>query len=158
MDNNIKELEKELKYLTQKAIKEEIEKNKVKLEIKDLDAKDLANKIYLERGIDVSKLHRNITGNLINELGMLFTGFKNKDSKIKRKMIIDIIYMVLIIILFKIPFDLVRDIGYEYIEMLSTNNVLYTLWHLAFLLLYTISMICTLIALIKNFNNKYNKE
>ena len=70
-------------------------------------------------------------------------------------MIIDIVYFVILLLLIKIPFDLVRDIGYEYLEMLSTNNTLYTLWNLAFLLIYTITLICTAIVLIKNFNSKY---
>ena len=72
-------------------------------------------------------------------------------------MVIDIVYLVLLIILLKIPFDLVRDIGYEYIEMLSTNNLFYTLWNLAFLLIYTITIICAFVVLVRNFNNKYNK-
>lgn len=155
MDNKIKLLEKELKYLTKEAISEEIEKNKIRLETDEI--RKIANDIYLSRGLDITKLKRNITSNIINDLGLAFAGFKNKDKATKRNMIIDIVYFVILLILIKIPFDLVRDIGYEYIEMLSTNNTFYTLWNLAFLVLYTITIICTFIVLVKNFNNKYVK-
>ena len=155
MEDKIKLLEKELKYLTKDAIKEELAMNKSRLEKEEV--RIIANDIYLNRGLDITKLKRNITSNLINDLGTAFSGFNNKDKSIKRSMIIDIIYFVILLLLIKIPFDLVRDVGYEYIEMLSTNNTLYILWNLAFLLLYTITLICTAIVLIKNFNNKYIK-
>lgn len=157
MDEKIKKLEKELKYLTNTAIKEEIDANKQKLENNDINIKLLADEIYLKRGVDISKLNRNLTGNLINDLNSAFNGFKDKDKKIKNKMILDIVYLVILIILIKIPVDLVRDIGYDYIELLSTSSLYYNLWNLAFLVIYTILAICTFIVLIKNFNNKYVK-
>ena len=153
--DNIKLLEKELKYLTKEAVQEEIRLNQNRLESKDINIKELANEIYLKRGIDISKLNRNVLSNLINDLSSIFSGFKDKDKSVKRKMIIDIVYSIILIILIKIPFDLVRDIGYEYIEMLSTNSVLFTIWNLSFLLLYTITALCTFVVLIKNFKNKY---
>ena len=153
MDNKIKALEKELKYLTKDAIKEEIAMNKSRLEKENV--REVANDIYLNRGLDITKLKRNITSNLINDLGIAFSGFKEKDKTTKKNMIIDIVYFVILLLLIKIPFDLVRDIGYEYLEMLSINNTLYTLWNLAFLLIYTITLICTAIVLIKNYNSKY---
>jgi len=156
MENKITELEKELKYLTKEALEKEIENNKNKLENKDVNIKKIAKEIYLRRGLDINKLNRNITSNLINDINTFFNSFKGKDKTIKRKMIIDIVYLIILIILIKLPFDLVRDIGYEYIELLSTNNIFYTLWNLAFLLLYTITAICTFIVLVKNFNQNYN--
>ena len=134
MDDKIKKLEKELKYLTKDVIKEEIEKNKNRLE--NEDAKIIANDIYLKRGHDITKLKRNITSNLINDFSSAFSDFKNKDKDTKKRMIIDIIYFVLLLLLLKIPFDLIRDIGYEYIELISNNSILITTWNLVFLLLY----------------------
>lgn len=157
MENKINELEKELKYLTKEALETELKNNKNKLENKDANVKNIAKEIYLNRGLDINKLNRNITSNLINDISVFFNSFKGKDKTTKRKMIIDIVYLIILIILIKIPFDLVRDIGYEYIEMLSTNNIFYTLWNLAFLLLYTLTAICTFIVLVKNFNQNYNK-
>jgi len=155
MEENIKKLEKELRFLTDEARKEEIEKNKQLLSNSNI--KELARNIYISRGLDITKLKGSFTNNLMEELNNFFNSFRNKDKETKRKMVIDIVYLVLLIILLKIPFDLVRDIGYEYIEMLSTNNLFYTLWNLAFLLIYTITIICVFVVLVRNFNNKYNK-
>ena len=155
MEENIKKLEKELRFLTDESRKEEIEKNKQLLSNSNI--KELARNIYISRGLDITKLKGSFTNNLMEELNNFFNSFRNKDKETKRKMVIDIVYLVLLIILLKIPFDLVRDIGYEYIEMLSTNNLFYTLWNLAFLLIYTITIICAFVVLVRNFNNKYNK-
>jgi len=155
MDKKIKILERELRYLKKEVIIEEIENNKTGLDYKNVNIKSLAKDIYERRGIDYSKLKTNIFSVFINEFSLALDGIKNKSLNIKRKMIFDLLTLILIVVLIKIPFDLVRDIGYEYLEMLSINNTLYTLWNLAFLIIYTITLICTAIVLIKNFNSKY---
>ena len=155
MNEKIKKLEKELKFLKKEVIEEEIKKHRIDIE-NNADIKKLANDIYSSRGIDTEKLNRNITGNLINNLNLLYNGFKNKEKNIKIKMIIDLLIMFLIIVLIKIPFDLIRDIGYEYIEIISTNSLFYAIWNLLFLIIYTIVIICSFVILLKNFNNKYN--
>ena len=155
MDNKINELRKELKYLTKEAIELEIENNKNKLEKNNV--KQIAKEIYVSRGLDVDKLNNNITSNLTNDISTFFNSFNGKDKITKRKMVFDIIYLIILIILLKIPFDLVRDVGYEFVEILTTNSTFKLLWDLAFLLLYTITAICTFRVLVKNFNNNYNK-
>ena len=85
----------------------------------------------------------------------MITIFKSKEKATRNKMIVQIVYIVLLLILIKIPFDLVRDLGYDYIELLSTNNLIQTLWNFGFLLLYTVTMICTFVVLIRNFNAKF---
>ena len=157
MEENLKKLENELKYLTKEAKEEEIEKNKHLLESNDINIKEISRNIYINRGLDISKINNSLATNITNEFSSFLNSFKEKDKVTKRKMIIDIVYMILLLILLKIPFDLVRDIGYEYIELLSTNNTLYMIWNLGFLILYTITIICAFIALLRNFNNKYNK-
>jgi len=156
MDKKIKILERELRYLKKEVIIEEIENNKTGLDYKNVNIKSLAKDIYERRGIDYSKLKTNIFSVFINEFSLALDGIKNKSLNIKRKMIFDLLTLILIVVLIKIPFDLVRDIGYEYIEILTTSNFFYTLWDLLFLVLYTITLICSLISLIRNFNNKYN--
>ena len=158
MEENIKKLENELKYLTSKAKEEEIEKNKHLLEDKNVDIKEISKNIYISRGLDITKINNSLTTNITNEFSEFFNSFKEKDKSMKRKMIIDIVYMIILLILLKIPFDLVRDIGYEYIEIISANYTLYMIWNLGFLILYTITIICAFIALLRNFNNKYNKK
>lgn len=154
-NERIKKLEAELKYLLDDERKKEIENYNSMLDTNKVNIKEVAKEIYHKRGINYDKLNKGFLNNLTNTINELSTTFKNKDSATKRKMIIEIIYIVILLILIKVPFDLVRDIGYDYIELLSTNNLYYTLWNLIFLLLYTGTIICTFIVLIKNFNNKY---
>ena len=154
-DDNIKKLNNELKFLADAERQKEIANYNTALESNNADIKAIAKEIYLRRGIDYAKLNKGLFNNIINTITDLSTIFKNKDSKVKRKMIIEIIYIVLVLLLLKIPFDLVRDVGYDYIDLLSTNNTYYVLWNVLFLVLYTITIFCTFIVLIRNFNNKY---
>ena len=154
-DENIKKLQKELKYLTKEAIDEEVKNYDLVLANNNPDIKNIVNEIYRKRGIDSSKLKQGLFDNLVGNITEFGSLFKNKRSEIKRKMIIELIYMVLILVLLKIPFDLVRDIGFDYLDVLSTNNTYFTIWNILFLILYTITFICTLIILIRNFNKKY---
>lgn len=154
-EKRVKELKNELNVLLKEEVEKELILNDSTLEDEKISVKDIAKEIYLKRGIDVSKLNKGLINNLIDNISELFNLFKNKDKKTKNKMYLEIVYIVLLLILMKIPFDLVRDIGYEYIELITTNSLFYTLWNFAFLLLYTITLICSVIALIRNFNKKY---
>ena len=154
-EKRVKELKNELNVLLKEEVEKELILNDSKLEDEKISVKDIAKEIYLKRGIDVSKLNKGLINNLIDNISELFSLFKNKDKKTKNKMYLEIVYIVLLLILMKIPFDLVRDIGYEYIELITTNSLFYTLWNFAFLLLYTITLICSVIVLIRNFNKKY---
>lgn len=153
-EEKLKKLEHELRFLQTDERKKELASYEAGIE-GNVKVKDLAREIYQKRGIDYSKLKGGIfdnVGDTVTEFGTLF---KNKTGDTKRKMIIDIIYIVILSVLIKVPFDLVRDIGYEYIELLSSNGTVFTLWRLAFLLLYTIVLLCTIIILIRSFNKKY---
>ncbi|MBQ8902317.1 MAG: hypothetical protein IJY87_04550 [Bacilli bacterium] len=154
-EKRVKELKNELNVLLKEEVEKELILNDSKLEDEKISVKDIAKEIYLKRGIDVSKLNKGLINNLIDNISELFNLFKNKDKKTKNKMYLEIVYIVLLLILMKIPFDLVRDIGYEYIELITTNSLFYTLWNFAFLLLYTITLICSVIVLTRNFNKKY---
>lgn len=154
-EEKIKKLNNELKFLTDTERQREIANYDAALENSNVDVKMLAKEIYLRRGIDYTKLNKGFFNSIINTITDLSTIFKNKDSKVKRKMIVEIIYIVLVLLLLKIPFDLIRDVGYDYIDLLSTNNTYYVLWNVLFLVLYTIVIFCTFIVLIRNFNNKY---
>lgn len=156
-EERIKKLEVELKYLLDEEKKKEIANHETMIDTNNVSIKEIAKDIYAKRGIDYSKLNKGFFNNFVNTISDLSTVFKNKDSATKKKMIIEIIYIIILLLLIKIPFDLVKDIGYDYIEMLSTNGLYYNLWNLAFLLLYTVTIICTFIVLIRNFNNKYSK-
>ena len=156
-DEKLLKLNKELKYL----VKSEREKELIKYKdaaYENSNVKSVVKEIYAQRGIDYNKLHKDFLNNLVDTVTEFINVFKNKDSKVKRNMIVEIIYMVILLILIKVPFDLVSDIGLDYIEIFSTNNVLRVLWQLAFMLLYTVTLVCTLLVLLRNFNKKYRNN
>lgn len=154
-EKRIKKLNSELRYLLKEEREKEIIKYAKELEDNTVDIETIIQKIYAERGIDYHKLNKRFMTNLLDSLEDLGNSFKNKDSKTRRQMIIELVYIVLILALIKLPFDLIRDIGYDYLNILTTNNLLDTLWNLVFLILYTLTFVCTFIILIKNFNKKY---
>ncbi len=149
-EDKLKKLAEELKYLKEEERQKELESCNIE---SNLNVKELAKEIYDKRGIDYSKLNTGLFNNIGDSINEFATIFKNSDAK--GKMVLDILYMVILVVFIKVPFDLVRDVGYDYIELLSTNNVYYKLWNLLFLIIYTIVLICTLIVLIKNFIKKY---
>ncbi len=148
-----KKLKKELSYLLESEIQKEIMLNENNLLNENIKIKDIANSIYTKRGIDYKKIKSNNLIDVINETADVF---KNKDKKTKRNMYINIIYIILLLILMKIPFDFVRDLGYDYLKVLLTKTIYYNLWYILFLLLYTVTMVCTFIVLLRNFNSKFN--
>lgn len=153
MNEKKQKLEKELRYLLKDVRDEEIKKYSSDLENEDV--KVIAQRIYNERGIDYSSLDTGLLNNISKTITDLMNVFKGKDKQTRNKMILEIVYIVVLLILIKIPFDLVKDIGYEYIALLSQNHVISIFWELAFLILYTIVIVCTFIVLIRNFNAKY---
>lgn len=148
---------KELKYLKNDIRNSEMESAKEKLDNPKIPIKEIAIEVYDRRGIDYNKLEKGSFNNIETLVSDFSNSFKGKDKKTTRKMILELIYILLIVILLKIPFDLVNDIGYEYIEILSTKQLYYNLWNIGFLILYTITFIATAIVLLRNFNEKYNK-
>ncbi len=148
---------KELKYLKNDIRNSEMESAKEKLDNPKIPIKEIAIEVYDRRGIDYNKLEKGSFNNIETLVSDFSNSFKGKDKKTTRKMILELIYILLIVVLLKIPFDLVNDIGYEYIEILSTKQLYYNLWNIGFLILYTITFIATAIVLLRNFNEKYNK-
>ena len=153
-DERIKRLEDELKYLVKEERKKEIELYTHELE-NNANVKNIAKEIYAKRGIDYKKLNQGFINNIMDTLETFSNIFRNKDAKTRNKMILELLYIVLVLALVKLPFDLIRDIGYDYIKILTTNNAIEVIWNLVFLLLYTLTLVCLFIILIKNFNNKY---
>ncbi len=156
-EERIKRLKSELRYLLPSEASREIERYMPSIEDEKISIKIIAREIYKQRGIDYNKLNKGLINNISNTVNEFIETFRGRDKKIRNRMIVEIVYMLLIVILLKIPFDLVNDIGYDYIDLLIQNSLYSTLWNLAFLVLYTITAICTLIILIRNFNSKYKK-
>lgn len=154
-EQTIKKLEKELKYLVKEERDKEIAKYEFLLANENVNIKEIAERIYNERGIDYKKLQTGIFNNLMSTFNTFSSLIKSKDSQTRKKMIFELIYIVLILSLIKLPFDFIRDIGYNYLDILGANHTIDLIWQLIFLVLYTITLIICLIMFIKNFNNKY---
>ncbi len=158
-DKRIIKLRGKLKYLEASEIEKEIKANRDKLKT-DKEIDKIAKEIYHKRGINYQKINNNIFNNFMYEIKQFVNIYKEKNKKIRRLMIFDLIYMIVLLILIKVPFILVKDISYEYIALLISNNIISKIWDLIFLIIYTITIICIFIVLMNNFNNKYiiNKE
>ena len=152
-EKRTKELKSKLQYLTEAEIKKELKNNKNNIADETKPVKDIAEEIYYKRGIDYNK----INCNFINILASIPNTIKNKDKAVKCKMLVDIIYISLLLLLLKLPFNLVTDIGYDYLDLLCKNDLYYNMWGLLFLVLYTITFICILLIFIRNFKIKYSK-
>ena len=157
-EENVKRLENELRFLEDDAWKSEIEKYSAVLANDKVDTKKLAMEIYQSRGINYQKLNKGFFNTLMETITEFGTLFKNKSGNIRGKMFLEMLVMVLLLVFLKVPFDFVRDLGFDYIELLTNNNILYVIWNLVFLFLYTIVFICTLIVLMRNFNSKYRDK
>ena len=160
-DERINKLRSKLKYLEDSEIEKEIKANSDSLKT-DKDIEKIAKEIYQKRGINYQKINNNILNNFIYGIQQFVNIYKEKDKKTRRLMIFDLIYMLVLLILIKIPFILVKDISYEYITLLISNQIISKLWDLLFLIVYTVTVICTFIVLMNSFNSKYvrniNKE
>lgn len=154
-EERIKKLKKELKYLIDEEINKEIIDNLSKLDDENINVRNLAEDIYLKRGLNITRLQKNHWSNLVDNFTDMVSLFKEKSKDTKKKMVIDIIYIVVFLILIKIPFDLIQDIGYEFIEVLSNNALLGKIWDLIFALLYTITVLCMFFVFLRNFNVKF---
>ena len=155
-DERINKLRGKLKYLEDIEIDKEINNNSDKLKT-DKDIEKIAKEIYHKRGINYQKINNNIFNNFMYEIQQFVNIYKERDKKTRRLMIFDLIYMLALLILIKVPFILVKDISYEYITLLISNNIISKIWDVIFLLIYTATIICTFIVLMNNFNSKYIK-
>lgn len=154
MDEKIKELRSKISFLTQEEIERQVSLNKESIE-NNIDIDAIVDSICKDKGIDIKK----INGTANEKVGKSLNTFINLFSikEIRKSLIIDVVVNVLIILLLKLPFDFVRDLGYDYLDALSSNQLLYSLWNILFLIVYTVVLVFLVIFTIRRINNKYNK-
>ncbi len=150
----LKKLERRLKFLTDEAKKEELKKYE-NLNNYDLEISNEVNKIYEARGLNI-KINKDLS--LIEAIGIIIDKLKIRDKKILGDIILFFVYLLLFIILIKIPFIFVRDMISSIFNVLVTNETLYTIWNLAFELLYAIAAILISIKFIKTKAIDYEKS
>lgn len=147
----LKELKYQLRYLNKETIDEEL-KNYENLPDYNLKPEDEANKIYQKRGLNVKVTKKT---SLFDAISKIIDAIKSKNKKIITDLVLFFVYIFILIILIKIPFIYVRDTISSIFSVLVNNDILYTIWSLAFELLYAITAILIFIHLIKNKAKDY---
>ncbi len=86
-----------------------------------------------------NNMNPNFFSNIYNMLLKLANIFKNSDNKKRLKMFLDMLLLLIITCIFKIPFIFIRDIGDNCIRIFFNNNLnTLMLWGLIIELLYII--------------------
>lgn len=147
----LKELKYQLRYLNNKAKEEEL-KNYENLQDYNLKPEEEANKIYQKRGLNIKVTKKT---SFLDAVSTIIDIIKTKNKKSVLDIVLFFIYMFILIILIKIPFIYVRDIISTIFGVLITNNILGTIWNLAFELLYALTAILIFIKMIKNKAKDY---
>ena len=147
----LKELKYQLRYLNNKAKEEEL-KNYENLQDYNLKPEEEANKIYQKRGLNIKVTKKT---SFLDAVSTIIEIIKTKNKKSVLDIVLFFIYMFILIILIKIPFIYVRDIISTIFGVLITNNILGTIWNLAFELLYALTAILIFIKMIKNKAKDY---
>lgn len=147
----LKELKYQLRYLNKETIDEEL-KNYENLPDYNLKPEDEANKIYQKRGLNVKVTKKT---SLFDAISKIIDAIKSKNKKIITDLVLFFVYIFILIILIKIPFIYIRDTISSIFIVLVNNDILYTIWSLAFELLYAITAILIFIHLIKNKAKDY---
>lgn len=147
----LKELKYQLRYLNNKAKEEEL-KNYENLQDYNLKPEEEANKIYQKRGLNIKVTKKT---SFLDAVSTIIDIIKTKNKKSVLDIVLFFIYMFILIILIKIPFIYVRDIISTIFGVLITNNILGTIWNLAFELLYALTAILIFIKMITNKAKDY---
>lgn len=147
----LKELKYQLRYLNKETIDEEL-KNYENLPDYNLKPEDEANNIYQKRGLNVKVTKKT---SLFDAISKIIDAIKSKNKKIITDLVLFFVYIFILIILIKIPFIYIRDTISSIFSVLVNNDILYTIWSLAFELLYAITAILIFIHLIKNKAKDY---
>lgn len=162
-------LEKKLCYLVDNVRKEEINKyesvidNYVNMGQSEENAinsfgdpNDLVKAIYLSHGLDYKKLFTsNISGKGIKQAFKGFYSDISGGNKTKMKSaILYFLYIILLIVLLKIVFIFVRDLGGQFFTDLFENKTFYKIYDISFEILYI--LVATLV-FFKLFTKKFNQ-
>ncbi len=144
----LKELEKNLRYLSPEAKEEEIKKYRNIEDYSNFDPIKTANTIYENRGINIKISTKTI---FINSIKTIIDVINEKDKKKITDLIIFFVFLIFLTIIIKIPFIFVSEILYAFFSNLLSSNTATIIWNLIFDILYIIT---ALIILINTINKK----
>ncbi len=146
----LKELKYQLRYLSKPAQEEEL-KNYENADYNE-KVEDIANAIYQKRGLNIKVTKKT---SFFDSVSQIIDAIKSKNKKVLLDLLFFFLYVFVLIILIKIPFIYVRDTISTIFNVLVSNSVLYTIWNLAFEILYAITAILIFIKFIKNKAKDY---
>jgi len=141
----IKELDKNLRYLSKKDKIEALEKYN-NYEEYNLDPIDEANKIYNAKG---KKIIMTKEIKFFKAIEIIINNIKLKRKEIIKNLIFFFLYLLFLIIIIKIPFIYIRDMVNNLFNALFTTELSYTIWNVFIEILYAITTILIFIRIIK---------
>ena len=148
----IKELKYQLRYLNKETQEEELKNYENLDDYNNLKPEEIANSIYQKRGLNIKVAKKT---SFLDSVSTIIEAIKSKDKKVLINLLLFFLYAFLLIILIKIPFIYVRDTISTIFSVLVTNNIISTIWNLAFELLYALTAILLFIKLIKTKAKDY---
>ena len=158
----IKEIEARLDILTEEARRSEIsalEKNNNP----NINVDIVVSNILKRRGIDESKVSKK-TGIVTKTFDTLFKtvnnvveAMDNNTAKQNAKIILDILLLILVVILLKIPFEFVCDLGEQVMVDFVHPRVL-DIWNVAFEIIYVIVAVVVFINIFNRWFSKLKTE
>lgn len=115
---------------------------------------DLVLSIYLSYGLDYKKIYGGkMSGKgFIGALKNFYSLLTNKDKKKAINALLYFIYLVLLVILLKVVFIFVRDIGLQIFDEITTNSVVDRIYSVTFNILY---VVCAILLFVKLFIKKF---
>lgn len=133
----IKELRRNLKFLSKEELEKEVlyyinlidESSKPDEEVIKGFGKmsNIVKDVCEKHGLDYNVVKRQINSNwfkdFYNELVNLSTILKNSDSKKKVTILMDLLILILVTCILKIPFIFIRDLGDRMIEVMFDSNI-----------------------------------
>ena len=131
----IKELKYQLRYLNKETQEEELKNYETLDDYNNLKPEEIANSIYQKRGLNIKVAKKT---SFLDSVSTIIEAIKSKDKKVLINLLLFFLYAFLLIILIKIPFIYVRDTISTIFSVLVTNNIISTIWNLAFELLLSL--------------------
>lgn len=115
---------------------------------------DLVTAIYLSHGLDYKKLYTGkVSGKgFIGSLKNFYNIITNKDRKAAGSALLYFLYLILLIILLKVVFIFVRDIGLQVFDEISSNSIIDRIYSITFNVLY---IACAILLFIKLFTKRF---
>ena len=168
----LKKLRKELSFLTKKELEKEVlyyinqidSSNESDIEvIKSFGSMDkIVKEVCKRQGIDEKKVKeekQNWFVNFYNDLIGLSNILKNSNGQKRMKLIVDILLLIVITCVLKVPFIFIRDLGDRLTEALFKSNVtILAIWGLVIEFVYVIIALTFFAKTFKKWFTNLEKE